>query len=75
LENKLESLEYLIKLGLKLIEEKEQIFIHCSAGVGRSGTFGGILEGIRMFERDRSLSIFAIVENLRKYRYHAVQTF
>ena len=50
------------------------IWIHCSAGIGRTGTLGGILEAIRLYEKDKKISIFKIVENMRKYRFHAVQT-
>lgn len=50
------------------------IWIHCSAGIGRTGTLGGILEAIRLHEKYGMFSIFSVVENMRKYRFHAVQT-
>lgn len=56
------------------MEKKNLIWIHCSAGIGRTGTLGGVIEAIRYYKKHKSLSIFAIVENMRKWRYHAVQT-
>lgn len=56
------------------IDKKNLIWIHCSAGIGRTGTLGGVIEGIRYYNKHKCISIFEIVENMRKYRYHAVQT-
>jgi protein tyrosine phosphatase len=35
--------------------------IHCSAGIGRTGTLGTVIEAIRCIEKDRRVSLFAIV--------------
>jgi protein tyrosine phosphatase len=49
-------------------------WFHCSAGIGRTGTLGGVIEAIRLEEKYKKFNIFNIVENMRRYRYHAVQT-
>jgi protein tyrosine phosphatase len=67
--------EFLIEECIKLISEEKNIIIHCSAGIGRTGTLGGIIEAIRLYEKNKKISIYQIVENMRKYRYYAVQTF
>ncbi len=60
---------------MKYISENRPYIIHCSAGIGRTGTLGGIIDSLRYFREHKKLSIYAIVENMRKYRYYAVQTF
>ena len=49
--------------------------IHCSAGIGRTGTLGGMIEAYRCIKKEGKLSLFEIVDNMRRYRMHCVQTF
>ena len=54
--------------------EQRPIVAHCSAGVGRSGTFialDRILQGIRKYD---VVDIFGIVYEMRKERVWMVQT-
>merc|ERR1712156_1056446 len=54
--------------------EQRPIVVHCSAGVGRSGTFialDRILQGIRKYD---VVDIFGIVYEMRKERVWMVQT-
>ena len=54
--------------------EQRPIVVHCSAGVGRSGTFialDRILQGIRKYD---VVDIFGIVFEMRKERVWMVQT-
>ena len=40
------------------IAKSEMILIHCSAGIGRTGTLGGILEATRLYKERGEFSIF-----------------
>ena len=54
--------------------EQRPIIVHCSAGVGRSGTMialDRILQGIRKYD---VVDIFGIVHEMRKERVWMVQT-
>ena len=74
-ESNMKRFEEILAICLDQIEKKNLFWVHCSAGIGRTGTLGGVIEGIRCYNKNKSISIFEIVENMRKYRYHAVQTF
>lgn len=73
-ESNMKRFEEILEISLSEIAKKNLIWIHCSAGIGRTGTLGGVIEGIRYYNKNKCISIFEIVENMRKYRYHAVQT-
>ena len=58
----------------RVAAEQRPIVAHCSAGVGRSGTFialDRILQGIRKYD---VVDIFGIVYEMRKERVWMVQT-
>lgn len=56
-------------------DKKESIILHCSAGVGRTGTLIAIIDGIGLINRgDKELSVFEIVSNIRKQRFGSIQT-
>jgi protein tyrosine phosphatase len=65
----------LVQECLGLIEKNEMFLIHCSAGIGRTGTLGTVIDSLRCAEKYKELSVFEIVENLRKHRMYCVQTF
>ncbi len=50
------------------------LVVHCSAGVGRSGTFITIDVCSRMINEQRAVNVQQIVEHLRKCRMHMVQS-
>ncbi|CAB4035542.1 partial [Paramuricea clavata] len=53
------------------------VIVHCSAGVGRTGTFIGIDHCLEKFvrqEQDRSVDVFHIVQEMRKCRVNMIQT-
>ena len=48
--------------------------IHCSAGVGRTGTFVGVDKLIQDYEKEASVDIFGLVYQMRMARCLMVQT-
>lgn len=60
---------------LDLIKQKKLFLAHCSAGIGRTGTFGAVIEGLRLGRETGTLSVVKIVDNMRRYRMSCVQTF
>jgi len=48
--------------------------VHCSAGIGRSGTFVTIDICIQKFETTGLIDIKSVVEKLRQQRYSSIQT-
>lgn len=48
--------------------------VHCSAGVGRTGTFITLHSQLLRIERERTLDIFNFVQSMRRRRCFMVQT-
>lgn len=59
---------------ISLIEKKQLPLIHCSAGIGRTGTLGTMIEAVRCAKKFKELSLFEIVDNMRRNRMACVQT-
>lgn len=59
------------------IEKNEVVSVHCSAGVGRTGTFIAMAEIKMLIPKSESISIFDLVRKLREQRwamvYNAIQ--
>lgn len=53
---------------------EEPWIVHCSAGIGRTGTFIGIDIGMDVLEASRKVSTVALVEYMRRDRGGMVQT-
>lgn len=50
------------------------VIVHCSAGIGRSGVFVAVHNGMQQLELHRFLDIYSTVLCLRTYRSWSVQT-
>uniref|UniRef100_A0A8R1TJT1 Protein-tyrosine phosphatase n=1 Tax=Onchocerca volvulus TaxID=6282 RepID=A0A8R1TJT1_ONCVO len=53
--------------------EKKPIIVHCSAGIGRTGTFAAIFMAADRIKHVENFSIPDVVKELRDQRMHAVQ--
>jgi len=64
----------LVEGCLKLKEE--MFLLHCSAGIGRTGTLGALIEALRCARgKEKRLSVFEVVDYMRRQRWGCVQTF
>ena len=63
----------LVKECIASIEKKEMILLHCSAGIGRTGTLAATIEAMRCAHKHGNLSLFEIVDNMRRGRVGCVQ--
>jgi len=58
----------------EILRSEAPIVVHCSAGIGRSGTFIGIHPAICMLKRGKQPNIFDLVLSMRSCRCAMVQT-
>eukprot|EP00048_Salpingoeca_helianthica_P020789 m.8525 g.8525 ORF g.8525 m.8525 type:complete len:637 (+) comp5240_c0_seq1:233-2143(+) len=70
----------LLKLVLRVLEYRRDrdecdapLIVHCSAGVGRSGTYIAIDQGVRLLEAFKPVDMVSIVAGLREDRMSMVQ--
>lgn len=68
------SINKLLNKMLKFIENDEMVVVHCSAGVGRTGTFIAMAEIKMLIPKIEEISIFEIVRKLREQRWAMVYT-
>ncbi|KAI6227546.1 Tyrosine-protein phosphatase 69D [Aphelenchoides fujianensis] len=54
--------------------QKSAVVIHCSAGIGRTGTVMAAEMGIQALIANRPLDMIALVRTLRQKRMHCIQT-
>lgn len=66
----LEKVEYY----KQLTETKAPILLHCSAGIGRTGTFCAIDIGIKQYLNEKTIDIPSTVIKMRQERAGSVQT-
>ncbi|VDM27241.1 unnamed protein product [Toxocara canis] len=59
---------------LQRVKDVECIVIHCSAGIGRTGTIVGLEVANQMFDHGEKVSMREIVQEMRKQRHGSVQT-
>ncbi|XP_036068490.1 receptor-type tyrosine-protein phosphatase eta isoform X4 [Oryzias melastigma] len=68
------SFRHLVREHMDQYSRHSPTVVHCSAGVGRTGTFIAIDRLIFQIERENMVDIFGIVHNLRMHRPLMVQT-
>ncbi|RVE72230.1 hypothetical protein OJAV_G00059530 [Oryzias javanicus] len=68
------SFRHLVREHMDQYSRHSPTVVHCSAGVGRTGTFIAIDRLIFQIERENIVDIFGIVHNLRMHRPLMVQT-
>ncbi|KAI6227563.1 Receptor-type tyrosine-protein phosphatase S [Aphelenchoides fujianensis] len=54
--------------------QKSAVVVHCSAGIGRTGTVMAAEMGIQALIANRPLDMIALVRTLRQKRMHCIQT-
>lgn len=59
---------------VKITENDEMAVVHCSAGVGRTGTFIAMAEIKMSIPKMEAISVFEIVRKLREQRWAMVYT-
>ena len=70
----MELLEFTQIIKKHHIRERTPLLVHCSAGVGRSGTFIALYNLIEAVGVEETISVYRIVNEMREYRPQMVQT-
>ncbi|XP_063145438.1 receptor-type tyrosine-protein phosphatase eta [Candoia aspera] len=68
------SFRYLVHEFMKQKPPSSPTLVHCSAGVGRTGTFIAIDHLIQQMEMENTVDVYGIVYDLRMHRSLMVQT-
>ena len=69
-----ELLLFVEKVEEGLIESEAPLLVHCSAGVGRSGTFLSLFNLSAAIKNRKAISIYNLVHEMREHRPQMVQT-
>ena len=70
----MELLEFTQMIKKYHMRERTPLLVHCSAGVGRSGTFIALYNLLEAVGVEDTLSVYRIVNEMREYRPQMVQT-
>uniref|UniRef100_A0A4X2KT26 Receptor-type tyrosine-protein phosphatase eta n=1 Tax=Vombatus ursinus TaxID=29139 RepID=A0A4X2KT26_VOMUR len=68
------NFRYLVNDYMKQSPPESPVLVHCSAGVGRTGTFIAIDRLIHQMENENAVDVYGIVYDLRLHRPLMVQT-
>ncbi|KAM7236155.1 hypothetical protein CapIbe_013341 [Capra ibex] len=68
------NFRYLVRDYMKQSPPESPVLVHCSAGVGRTGTFIAIDRLIYQMENESTVDVYGIVYDLRMHRPLMVQT-
>nr|XP_005598168.2 receptor-type tyrosine-protein phosphatase eta isoform X1 [Equus caballus]XP_023490490.1 receptor-type tyrosine-protein phosphatase eta-like isoform X1 [Equus caballus]XP_023509794.1 receptor-type tyrosine-protein phosphatase eta-like isoform X1 [Equus caballus] len=68
------NFRYLVRDYMKQSPPESPVLVHCSAGVGRTGTFIAIDRLIYQIENENTVDVYGIVYDLRMHRPLMVQT-
>lgn len=67
-------LRFIKRVNEHYVSDRGPLFVHCSAGVGRTGTFVAIDSLLEELEKTEEVDIFSCVAALRKQRNFLVQS-
>ncbi|KAJ8040309.1 Receptor-type tyrosine-protein phosphatase T [Holothuria leucospilota] len=67
-------LEFVKQVKQASKEKKTPTLVHCSAGIGRTGTFIALSCLMDVLMKEKVISVFDFVENMRENRINMVQT-
>ena len=68
------SLLQFVRRVMASSSEKGPVLVHCSAGVGRTGTFITLFTQLQRIKEENNVDIFNFVRNMRYNRCSMVQT-
>nr|XP_017203882.2 receptor-type tyrosine-protein phosphatase eta [Oryctolagus cuniculus] len=68
------NFRYLVRDYMKQSPPESPILVHCSAGVGRTGTFIAVDRLIYQIENENTVDVYGVVYDLRMHRALMVQT-
>ena len=68
-------LQFVNTVKQSILNVNDPILVHCSAGVGRTGTFITIFNLLQQVQNQQPISIYRIVDEMREHRPQMVQTF
>ncbi|KAG9352431.1 hypothetical protein JZ751_020845 [Albula glossodonta] len=68
------NFRHLVREHMDQYSRNSPTIVHCSAGVGRTGTFIAIDRLIFQIERDSAVDVFGVIHELRMHRPLMVQT-
>ena len=71
----IELLDFTQMIKKHLLRERTPLLVHCSAGVGRSGTFITLYNLLEVVGVGETISVYRIVNEMREHRPQMVQTF
>ena len=70
-----ELLLFVSKVQEGHIKKKAPILVHCSAGVGRTGTFITLYNLLAAIQQNKPISVYNTVDAMREHRPQMVQTY
>ncbi|KAI6650359.1 hypothetical protein LOD99_6036 [Oopsacas minuta] len=68
-------LEFVNIVKSSILNAEKPIVVHCSAGVGRTGTFLTLFNLLEAIQNQQPISIYRVVHEMREHRPQMVQTF
>ena len=68
-------LTFIVRFKKERVQDGSPICVHCSAGVGRTGTFIALFSLMEEIKKCVPFSIHRIINDMREHRPHMVQTF
>ncbi len=67
-------LHFVRKIMMEKPLKNGPMVVHCSAGVGRTGTFITLFTQLQRIKAEKNIDILGFVQSMRKRRCHMVQT-